>query len=321
MARVKVPPIATRLALREYVPFAATTASWALIGLAIGHADAVRLLGAYTFVQAIRAFFTLEVTQVLSGHIASERKIYRKSRRLALRIEIIGMLVCLAVAAMLGLFLKYRGMEETAIMIGIAALGIPPRHPGGILVYDRRRDVSWRVGPAVAALIGGALIFVFDLNWVAAAIVVALRDWFGLLATWLFGPPKKIPKVTPTEPMAFGHAAARTEASARRRLSYRMMKSLFGVLLGPFGNIAARTGRGVRLDTRIANFIPRNRPGLLLLALGTGGGAAFLLLASREPAAILGSAALARIAASAGSALLWWKYGSDQIDEEEDIDE
>ena len=154
------------------------------------------------------------------------------------------MLVCLAVIAMLALFLKYRGMEVAAVMTAIVALTIPPRHPGGILVYDRRRDVSWRMGPAIAAGIGGGLVFLFDLNWVAAAVVVGLRDWFGLLATWLFGPAKKPPKITPTEPMGFHQAAARTEASARRRLSYRVMKSIFGVLHGPLGNLAARTGRG-----------------------------------------------------------------------------
>jgi hypothetical protein len=97
------------------------------------------------------------------------------------------------------------------------------------------------------------------------------------------------------------------------------MKSLFGVVLGPFGNLAARTGRGaVGLDTKIANFIPRNWPGMLVFALSTGAASLILLLVSSEPAAILGSAALARIAASAASALLWWKYGADSIDEDED---
>lgn len=319
LARVKIPPVAKRLALREYLPLVGTTVFWGLVGLTIGHADAVRLLAAATFVQAVRAFFTLEVTQVLAGHIASDRKIYRKSRRLAWRIELLGMLVCLAVVALLALFLKYRGMEEVAFMAAIAAMAIPARHPGAILVVDRQRDLTWRNGSAAASFAGGILVFALGLHWSFAALVIALRDWTGLLVTALFAPPRKTPKTIPTEPLKFRHAASRTEAVARRRLSYRMMKSIFGVVLGPFGNLAARTGRGaVSLDTKIANFIPRNRAGMLIFALGTGAASVILLLVSSEPAAILGSAALARIAASAASALLWWKYGADYIDEDDD---
>jgi hypothetical protein len=101
-----------------------------------------------------------------------------------------------------------------------------------------------------------------------------------------------------------------------------MMKSLFGVVLGPFGNFAARTGRGAgKLDTRLANLIPRSRPGMILLTAGTGITAIVLLCISREPASIIGAAAVTRIAASGGASLIWWNYGRDRIeidDEDED---
>jgi hypothetical protein len=124
------------------------------------------------------------------------------------------------------------------------------------------------------------------------------------------------------DPLTFALVAARTEASARKRLSYRLIKSLLGVVLGPFGNIAARTSREVgKLDSRLARIVPRNKPSMILFTLGTGGAAAFWLLVSREPATVLAGAAFARLSATGAAALLWWRYATKDVDEEEDDDE
>jgi hypothetical protein len=43
-----------------------------------------------------------------------------------------------------------------------------------------------------------------------------------------------------------------------------------------------------------------------------------LLSISREPAAIMGAAALTRIAASGGASLIWWNYGQERIEVHDD---
>ncbi len=320
-ARRRLPQVAKRLALREYLPFAGSASAWLMIGLAIGHADAVRLLAAYTFVQAARALLTMEVVQLLARRVRADKQVYRASRRAALRIDLSALAACALGIAALAAFFHLRDMTEVAIMTAVVALGIPARHPGALFVAKRNRDVMWRLGAAGAAAIGAGTVLLLGLPWVAAAGMLALREWGGLLATVLFAPRSAGPSRIAAEVLAFREAAGRTEANARKRLSYRMMKSLFAVVLGPFGNLAARTGRSAGgLDAKIANLIPRSRPGMVLFTGGTAAAAATLLAVSREPAAIMGAAALTRIAASGGAALLWWNYAEDRIDEEEDED-
>ena len=319
--RANIRPMATRLALREYLPFAGITAGWGLVGLAIGHADMVRLLAAGSFIQSIRAFCTMEVTQALSDHVASERAIYRKSRKLALRIDLIALGVCLVAVALLALFLHVRGMEKAAIMIAISAIAIPARNPGAILVAKRDRNVLWRIGAALAGFAGGLLVFAFGLGWMAAAALAGIKPWVGLAFVRRFGPRKTPSDEPPAAALRFHDAASRTESTARRRLSYRLMRSFFSVALGPFGTLIARTGRGMAgLDRKLARLIPRNRPGMLLVALGTAAASITLLLTSREPSAFLGAAAFARIAASAGASLIWWNYAADHDDDDDDDD-
>src|SRR5439155_2430622 len=204
--RANIRPMATRLAVREYLPFAAITAGWGLMGLAVGHADMVRLLAATSFIQSIRSFCTMEVTQAVSDHVASERAIYKKSRKLALRIDLIALAACLAAAALLALLLDLRGMEKAAIMIAISAIAIPARNPGAILVAKRDRNVMWKIGAAVGGLLGGALVFAFGLGWTAAAAFAALKPWFGLAAVRRFGPRKSPGGEPPGEALRFHDA-------------------------------------------------------------------------------------------------------------------
>lgn len=320
--RRRVLTIGKRLAVREYLPFGAWTVAWLMIGLAVGHADAVRLLAANTFVGATRALLTMEVMQVLARRVGSEAAVYRASRQAALRIDLWALAACLLAIALLVGFLLARDMRQAALMTGIAALSIPARHPLSLLIARRDRDLFWRLGAAAVSLVGGAIVLALGLHWMAAAAVLAARDWGGLIATLLFAPRRPDRMNPATQVLSFGETATKTEGTARKRLSYRMMKSVFGVVLGPFGNLAARTGRSAGgLDVRLANMMPRSRPGMVLLAGGTGAGALSLLLLSREPAALLGAAALLRIAGSAGAILLWWNYADAKIEVEEDEDD
>lgn len=319
--RKKALGTAKRLALREYLPLASWILSWFMIGLAVGHADAVRLLAANTFVQAIRHVCTVEGMQVLARRMGAERSVFKLARRAAFKIEVGSLLACIVATGLLYLLLDGRRLHEAAIMVVIVSFAIPARNPAAMLVAKRERVATWRLGSAVTFAAGSGIVLFFGLDWAAAAVVLALRDWGGLVATFLFaGPRERVGNIW-TQPMTFAEAARRTEASARQKLSYRLISSVAILMLGPFGNLAARTGREVgKVDSRLAKLVPRKRSGFILFTLGTATTAIVLLMISREPSTLLASAAAARLAASGGAVLLWWRYAT-SVAEEDELDE
>lgn len=305
---------------REYLPLALWLGTWALLGLHLGHADAVRLLAANAFVAAARSISTLEAVQVLSNYAGTAGPIRKPSRRLAWKVDLASLASAMVLLALLVGLLLWRGMGAAALMVGLVALGLPARHPGGLLVAARDRAVTWKLSAGAVGLTVAAAVFILGGGLVEAALVLAVRDWGGLAFTALFGPKRQPLHRLPQAPLTFADFASRTEANSRRRLTYRIGKSALIALFGPFGNIVARTGRGAQLDRRIVRFVPRHRGSMAMLTAAMVAGSLALLLLSREPSALLGAAALARIAATAGSALLWWNYARDPGDEDDDED-
>jgi hypothetical protein len=308
------------LAYREYVPLGAMVATWAMLGLALGHADAVRMFAAYTFVQALRGFCALEMVGTLARRIGVAEA-FRTSRARALRIDLLVLLACAVLVVLLAALLWWRGMTEAAAMVLLIAVGLPARHPGGVVSARKDRDVPWRLGAAMTAVTGAALVWKLGGEWWQGALVVGLRDWGGLVCTLLFAPRRLAAELPATEPLTFAEVAARTEVSSRRKLTYRMAKSVLGALLGPVGTVIARTGRGARLDARISRMIPRHRGGIASLTLVSAGAMLAPLIISREPAVLVLASAAARIAATGGSALLWWNYASALAPDEDDDDD
>ncbi len=318
LRRAVTHPLARRLVLREFIPLGAWLATWGLLGWAIGPADAVRLFAANTFVQSARGLTALEMVGTLSRRIGQSA--LRPSRRLALKLDLVVLLATFAVVGVLAAFLDWRGMTVAALMVLLVAVGLPARHPGGVLVVRRDRDVPWRMGAALVGVSGAALVWWLGGDWLAAALVLGLRDWGGMLLTALFGNRRALHEEPQERPITFAELAMRTEAAARRRLTYRMAKSVLGGLLGPVGTVIARTGRGARMDARISRMIPRHRGGMALLTLVAAGVMIFFLLVATEPSTLVLASVAARIAASGGSALLWWNYGSSATDDEDDED-
>lgn len=319
LKRAVTNPLVRRLTTREYLPLAAMLATWAMLGLALGHADAVRLFAAYTFFHAVRSLCALEMGGALLRRLGNGEA-YRASRARALRIDLLVLLAGLGVTAALAGILWWRGMEVAAAMLLLLAVGLPARHPGVLLTMHRERDVPWRLGSAVTVLVGSALVWQLGLEWWHGALVLALKEWGSLLATGLFAKRRQDWPEPKAEPLTFAELAARTEASARRRLTYRMAKSVLGGVLGPVGTVIARTGRGASLDAKVSRLIPRHRGGMAVLTLVSGGLMLFFLVLG-EPATLVISSAAARIAASGASALLWWNYGSLLPPDDDDDDE
>jgi hypothetical protein len=317
--RTKAVGTAKRLAVREYLPLANWVLSWFMIGIAIGHADAVRLLAANAFVQAVRHVCTLEAMP-LFGLRERTAETFRQARRAAIRLELAGLAASIVGVLLLAGLLEYRGLGQVAVMVAIAAVAIPARTPAALLVAHRQRFPTWRIGSGLTFAAGSAAVLLFGGDWMAAAAVLALREWGALVATLLFAPERKN-KHPRNRPLTFEEVARRTEANARQKLSYRLISSISSLLLGPFGNLAARTGREMgRLDSRLAKLVPRKKSGFALFTLGTVVVAAIFLFASREPSTVLGAAAFARLAASGATVLMWWCYGSNAADDD-DLDE
>jgi hypothetical protein len=313
-------PLVRRVTLREYLPLAAMLSFWGLAGLSFGHADAVRLFAAYTFFHAIRSLCALEMGLALIRRLGNEPA-FRRSRRTAFRIDLLVLVAALSVTALFAWFLDWRGMEKVALMMLILVVGFPARHPGVALLARRDREVPWRLGAAVTVLVGAALVWQLQLGWWQAALVLAAKEWGSLLFTLLFARRRPLAEPVAAEPLTFAELAARTEASARRRLTYRMAKSVLSGALGPFGTFIARTGRGARLDARISRMVPRHRGGMVVLTLVSTALTFGLLLLSTEPAMLVVAAATSRIAASGGSSLLWWRYGETLGADEDDDDD
>jgi hypothetical protein len=165
-------------------------------------------------------------------------------------------------------------------------------------------------------------VFALGLPWQAAALVIGLRDWGGVLSKALFG-RRHVPGGKGTSaPLTFAEAAGATESTARRRLSYRLVKTVFAVFLGPVGNVAARTGRGAgRFDSKLSKMMPRGWTGIAIFTAICVTVAAVLMLLWREPALFLASAAFLRLAALGGSALLWWRYKAPADEDDDDDDD
>jgi hypothetical protein len=276
------------------------------------------LLAAYAFVQAARAIGAVQLLPVLAKRIGQTRAAWQRSLGRALRLELISLAACAILVAALAAALDLLNMQEAAAMVAIIALGLPARHPGELLVAKRYRIEKWRLGSALASVVGAGVVLALGLDWRAGALVLALRDWTGLLAAILFA-PRRPAKADPSI-LTFADAAAQTGASAWRKLSYRVLKGLLTAVLGPAGSFAARTGRGANLDQKAARFIPQSRAGLAALTAAATGASAFFLVVAREPSTLLVAAALARIAAPAGAALLWWDYAriGSAVDDEDD---
>jgi hypothetical protein len=309
-----------RLAFREYLPMIGWVVTWLLIGLAIGHADAVRLLAATAMVRSTRYLTGPESGTSLRIRVSADGRIAAGARGTAIGVELAAVLVSLlALAAIVGLLLA-AGEKETAIFCLVLSALLPARllHP---LFAGKRTGEFYQ--PLLAwtgvALAGLVWLVSRDALWFAAAI--AAREWVAILIAGLIGRPRE-PSSEPMDRLHWREIADHSHATARRRFTYRVSKSLLKFVFGPFGSIAARTGRGFRMDRKLERFVPRTSASLggLFLLLTTA--AVALILIIPEPAVQLLAASLLRVGASAGNILIWSKLGrGDTLLREDEEDE
>jgi hypothetical protein len=308
-----------QLAWREYLPLVGTVATWAVIVLVVGHADAARLLAATIAIRAIQFLTKLATPLVLKRRLQAPKPIRRQARRLSFTLQAGALLTALVLVAMLMEALKAIGQGEVAAFLPFIALGMPAR-------YLRFADVR-TASPyyRLAAAFGGlAMVLLGWLSgWQTAALAVAFgaREWIAYVALRWWPREPRPPRSPTSEPLRFAEVARYTAIFGRRLLTYRLSKSLLTVF-GPVGNVAARTGRGLKWHEKLEPYVPHHLGGFILFTAATWGGAAFLALRSGEPAAMVGAAGLLQVGAAAANVVLVWRYlppkGSETVLEEED---
>jgi hypothetical protein len=311
-----------QLAGREYLPLAATAAMWGIVVLALGHADAARLLATVTFVRSIQLLTKLATPTALKRRAEAPKVIRRQARRYAFVLQLASLTVALSLVALLVEAMTAIGQDKIAAYLPFAALGMPARTLR--LADIKSSSPYFRLALSSGGLVMAALAWATGWPLAMFGLIFGAREWiaYAVLRWWPRTPLP--PKVKLSEPLRFAEVARYSVILGRRLLTYRISKSVL-TIFGPFGNAAARTGRGLNWHKKIEPYVPHHLGGFIVFSLATMGGGAFLALRSGEPAAMILAAGLAQIGATTSNVVLLWRWlpsrDSEAIAEDDDDEE
>jgi hypothetical protein len=298
-----------QLAWREYLPLAATASMWAVIVIAIGHADAARLLAAITFIRGGQLMTRLATPTVLKLRLKAPRPIRRHAKRLSFLLQEASLIVSLIIVALLAEGLKAIEQDQIAAYLPFLALGMPARHL-------RLADVKTASPYFRLALTGSGLLtagLAWAVGWPATLFALAFgaREWIAYTALRWWPREPLAPKRTVEDQLTFAEVARYSVILGRRLLTYRLTKSLLTVF-GPFGNAAARTGRGLNWHSKLEPYVPHHLGSFIAFTVGALGAAAFLAIRSGEPAAMIVAAGLFQVSGAAMNVILLWRWPPDR---------
>jgi hypothetical protein len=305
---MNISPWLVRLTSREYVPMFGAIALWALVVMAVGMAEGMRLLAAFTMMRAVQLFTRMATLAALRRRNQAPDKIVRKSVRRVFRIQLASVAAGLLVMALLNGFLLAAGQRHLAALTALIAVGYPARH---VLQMQRHSNVQLflsSVNWVGAALVAPAVL----LDWRAAeiAVMIGSREWIAALLSIIWSRRGEPSQKVSLEPITSAEIAGDTAIRARRAFAYLVGKALLGLVV-PGAALIARTGRSFGIHHRLERFVPRHRPSFILFALGPAAVAGAIILWVPEPALLLIAALLMRVAAAAGSILIWSPYLDD----------
>ncbi len=294
-----------QLAWREYLPLAATAAMWAVIVIAIGHADAARLLAAVTMVRATQLLTKCATPSALKRRAEAPAAIRKQARLFAFNFQTSALVAALLIVVSLVESLKAIDQHRIAAFLPLLALGMPAR-------YLRLADVKsaspyFRLALAVGGLTLASIGWAAGWATVMMGLVFGAREWIAYVALrwWPRAPARLLAQRD--DPLRFAEVAANSAIYGRRMLTYRLSKSML-TILGPIGNAAARTGRGLNWHRKFEPYLPHHLGGFILFSAATLGGAVFLALRSGEPAAMVAAAGLYQVGAAATNVLFFWRW-------------
>ena len=318
----KIGKKAWRLTAREYLPMALLIAFWAVTAIGIGHADAARLLAATVLMRAPLMLSQMTTLGPLQRRAGAPKDVRRQSRRTAWLVQL-GVLAALMVeTGLLYAGLLAAGQRLVGEMLVVLAIGFPAK-----LLRSLDLRASAQVFPLIAtmaAVLGAGAVWAAGMGPIGFALAYALREWVAILFVRLFGLGKKAAKEKVTEELlTFAEIAKNTVVTSRRRLTYRLTKNIL-TIFGPFGNFAARTGRGLNLHGKLEPYMPHRRGGFWLFAMFAAVLAVGLTVHSGKPVAVIAGAGAMQLAALALNVLIWWRYlpkrddGSIVVDDDDD---
>lgn len=301
----KVGKQAVRLTGREYLPMAFTLAFWAVTALAVGHADAARLLAATVLMRAPAMLTQMTTQSPLRRRWYQAPEVRRQAIWMAAKVQL-GVLVALIVeiaALTAALFMIGQGL--IAVMLPLVAMGYPAKLYRAVDLRTQSR--LFRLYTTGSALAGSGVAWLLGAGPLGFALAFGLREYVGTLLMGLTPGAVKASKTPTDEPLTFAEIARNTVVTARRMMTYRLTKNLLTVF-GPFGNFAARTGRGLNMHSRLEPYMPHKRSGFALFSLITAGIAVFLAMRSGKPLAMIAGAGAIQLSALSTCVILWWRY-------------
>ncbi len=300
-----------RLSLREYLPALATIALWAIIVVAIGHADTARLFAATLMLRAIQMLTRMATAKSIKARVEGPAAIRKQARRFARIVQLVVLAANIALIVALVYGLRAIGQNQVAFFLPLVAVGMPAR----ILRYSDVRTDSpfFRLALSSSGLVMALVGWAAGFGVIAMGLAFGMREWiaYGVIRYW----PKAahVPEHPTSDPLAFAEVARTTAVSGRRLLTYRMTKIALTVF-GPAGNFAARTGRGLNWHGKIEPYLPHRLSGFIVMIVAAAAGATLLVLRSGEPAAMIGAAALMQIAGASANIAMLWRYLPDRSD-------
>ena len=288
-----------------------TIALWAIILVAIGHADTARLFAATVTLRAIQMLTRLTTANSVKARIGAPRPIRKQARRFARIVQLAVLVANILLIAALVIGLTAIGQHQMAFFLPLVAIGMPAR----IFRYsDVRTDSPYfRLALSSSGLAMAAIGWAAGLGVLGMGLAFGMREWvaYGVIRFW----PKAahVPARAIADPLSFAEVARNTAVSGRRLLTYRVTKIALTVF-GPLGNFAARTGRGLNWHGKIEPYLPHRLSGFALIVVAAAAGATLLVLRSGEPSAMIGAAALLQIAGASANIALMWPFLPDRHD-------
>jgi hypothetical protein len=294
-----------QLAWREYLPLAVNIVFWIVIVLAIGHADAARLLAAVTMVRGAQLLTKCATPVSVKRRAQAAPDVQRQTRWFAFNVQAAALIAGLVVIALLVQAMQWIGQERITGFLPFIALGMPAR-------YLRLSDVG-AASPFYRLTIAAAGLGLACLSW-AAGLPVALTGLVFGVREWIAYAALRVQRRTPPQlksyrhdPLRFEEVAQNSALYGRRMLTYRLSKVMLAIL-GPLGSAAARTGRGLQWHKRMEPYLPHHLGGFFIFTAATWGGAILLALRSSEPAALVVVGGLFQVGAAAANVLLFWRW-------------
>jgi hypothetical protein len=173
----------------------------------------------------------------------------RAARFTAFTVELAAVAGSLAMIAAIVALLLAAGERETASFCVILAALLPSRLLAPLIAGKRTGGFYQALLAWTGVVLAGLVWLVSrDALWFAAAL--AARDWVATILAGLLG-QRRAPAEDGAEKLHWREIADHSHFHGRRRFTYRVSKSLLKFVFGPFGSIAARTGRGFRVDRKL----------------------------------------------------------------------